>query len=455
MNFSLISIFFVSISVLAFFIAAKILTRDLKFNFKESIYLILASIILAISIIINCFLFTSGAVATNLIEESTLAILMFIYFFKVKFYSIKKSFILLFLVMLAIMVFETSWEAAALYTTTLVFCPYVQPQLAGAIVATLYTLGFYIVFVPSSFLFVKLSKNLRAIINGDVKLQTILASVSVFGLILMQAFVQLSLLYGYTVHILSPNIILLFGIIVAILVGFYLYIKSLEKKFKLQQEEAEAKNFHHYIQQIEQQHASMRKFKHDYQNILLSLESYLDDDDLDGLKNYYSQKIKPASDDITKSDFALEALSKIKVKEIKSILVSKLMMAQNLGIATTFESDEEIEHIPMDSVALVRMIGIIMDNAIEELEILGDGKLSVASFYIEGGGMCFIAQNSCRADTPPIHKLKQLGFSTKGEGRGTGLENLSQIVAHHPNVTLLTSIVEGNFIQKIVIEDES
>ena len=129
---------------------------------------------------------------------------------------------------------------------------------------------------------------------------------------------------------------------------------------------------------------------------------------------------------------------------------TKLMVAQNLDIDTTFEADGEIAHIPVDSVALVRMLGIILDNAIEELETLGQGKLLVACFKTEES-VTFVVQNTCRPNIPQLHQLEQAGFSTKGEGRGLGLSNLAEITNSYPEIALWTSIKDGNFIQKLTV----
>jgi len=238
----------------------------------------------------------------------------------------------------------------------------------------------------------------------------------------------------------------------ASLVCFTFYARFQKSQATLREKEIEHKTLLYYMDECEHQQTAMRKFKHDYQNILISMDSFLEEDDLPGLKQYYTTKIKAASDVITKSDFALEALSKIKVRELKGVLTAKLTMAQNLGIDTIFEADEEIDHISMNSVTLVRMLGIILDNAIEALDALGKGQLRAACLKT-GGGVMFIVQNDCSSDMPKLHRLQQAGFSTKGEGRGLGLNNLWELAGTCPNVTLQTNISDGKFIQRLMIGD--
>jgi len=238
---------------------------------------------------------------------------------------------------------------------------------------------------------------------------------------------------------------------------FFFYRKALETRlqtqYELKQKEAEQESLERYTNDLEQQQTAVRRFKHDYQNILSSMQVFFAEKDYAGLEQYYTSKVAPASEVITQNDFVLESLGKIKVREVKSILAAKLMMAQNMGIDTSFKAEGEVDQIAMDSVTLVRMLGIILDNAIEALAALGEGQIS-ASCLKTRGGAAFIVRNDCSIDIPKLRQLKQDGFSTKGEGRGQGLNILSELANTCPNVTLSTRIEEGKFTQMLVIGGE-
>jgi two-component system sensor histidine kinase AgrC len=164
------------------------------------------------------------------------------------------------------------------------------------------------------------------------------------------------------------------------------------------------------------------------------MSGFIEEGDWEGLREYYLLKIKTTSEIIDKSDFALENLSKIKVKEVKAILAAKLMMAQNLGlefdIKVEFEVNADIEAFPIDSVALVRIVGIIMDNAIEELTELKEGRLLVSCLKRDWE-IVLIVKNTCGLDV------------SKNQGI------LSEIIGNYPNITLETDIAEDGFIQKL------
>ena len=210
----------------------------------------------------------------------------------------------------------------------------------------------------------------------------------------------------------------------------------------------EQRSMEEYVSRVEEDNIEIRKFRHDFQNIMTSLSLYIEDGNLEQLREYYRLNFEAASELIAKSEFVISDLANIRVSEIKCILAAKLLDAQNLNIETLVEATSIIESVPVDTFSLVRMLGIIMDNAIEELSHHDDGKLAVACFE-QDDGVSFIVQNSCRSDTPPLHILKRVGFSTKGRGRGLGLNNLSELSSSMENVTLQTIIEGGYFTQKI------
>jgi len=222
-------------------------------------------------------------------------------------------------------------------------------------------------------------------------------------------------------------------------------------KDQIRQKETEHENMMFYTNEIEQQYTAVRKIQHDYQNVLMSLNAYIDDGNLEALQAYYHQNIISFMNISTKDSFALEGLGKVKVREIKSILAAKLMWAQSMDIKTIVEAKADITTISVDPIVLVRMLGIILDNAVEEIESIGHGIITVA-FHQDDEGQTFIVQNTCRENIEPLFQLKKFGYSTKGRTHGLGLNNLSELASTQDNVTLQTSCAHGMFTQKISIE---
>lgn len=247
----------------------------------------------------------------------------------------------------------------------------------------------------------------------------------------------------------SMAYLLFFIYTVTLIMSLSFYIQSLETKYQVKKKEDEYQAIQSYTDTLEKHQLDIQKFKHDYHNILISLSGYIEDEDLQGLKAYFKKEVIETSK-IMYHPFKLEKLSKIKQKSIKSMLTTKLIMAQEFGIDVSFEASENIKDISMDIVDFIRILGIILDNAIEELLVLEKGRLLVGLFKDVSATVC-IVQNTCRTTIPSIHQLREIGFSMKGEKRGFGLSSLEEITSKYQNVALKTSIFENQFIQELTI----
>lgn len=238
-------------------------------------------------------------------------------------------------------------------------------------------------------------------------------------------------------------------------IGFYVYsIYYLYRSARIREhtlrEEANYDYLMRYSKEIQEQYDRIEHTRKELTQILFTINQFIEEEDLMGLQEYY-QNVLPFYDDVVKKDsFLFNHLDKIKIPEIKSIFISKLMGAKHLQIDVHFESIWVIDHISIPTLTLAKMLGILLDNAIEALETIEDGQLNIGVIK-EKYGVCFIIENTCPASTPPLWQIWKEHFSTKGEGRGLGLSNLLTYVDHLPNVTLETDVIEGKFIQKIVI----
>ena len=205
-----------------------------------------------------------------------------------------------------------------------------------------------------------------------------------------------------------------------------------------------------YTEQLEQQHTAVRKMRHDYLNILTSMTGYVDEGDIRGLKEYIENEVLPVEKQIELDANQFKSLQNLKIPPIKALLFNKMNIAQILGIKTTAEIPNEIDKLNVKYFDLSRILGIILDNAIEESEQCEAPEINIGIFK-KNGSEIIIIENKCRLETPPLQKLKQAGFSTKGQERGLGLKNLDEMIAKEKHVFLETRINEGVFSQKIKI----
>ena len=205
-----------------------------------------------------------------------------------------------------------------------------------------------------------------------------------------------------------------------------------------------------YTNQVEHMYSSLRSFKHDYQNIMLTMSGYIETEDMEGLKGYFEKEIMPLNQQLSKSSANLNQLMNIKITEIKSIVSAKLLYAAELNINISIEVMEEISDISMDTVDLARLLGIFLDNAIEAALETETPTIHFAIIHSETEYLFMVANTFIDREIP-FAALKQPSVSTKGGNRGIGLYNANEILSQYQNIIWDTEIKNSCFIQRLHI----
>nr|WP_305139554.1 GHKL domain-containing protein [uncultured Acetatifactor sp.] len=207
-----------------------------------------------------------------------------------------------------------------------------------------------------------------------------------------------------------------------------------------------------YTRNLEAMYNSLRSFKHDYVNILLSLSGYIEDGDMDRLKDFFESKIFPTKNLITGGDYKLNQFSNIGVLEIKSLLSAKTIYAHESGIDITIDIPDKVESFLIDTVDLARILGIFLDNAMEATLETEQPQIGL-NIIQNKTGVSIIISNRFLDNGVMLHKLKQKGFSTKIGHQGIGLWNAQKIISSYDNVLLETTMKCDYFTQHIELTD--
>ncbi|MEB7754758.1 quorum-sensing sensor histidine kinase AgrC [Staphylococcus pseudoxylosus] len=288
---------------------------------------------------------------------------------------------------------------------------------------------------------------------SDLSLNKIyLTLVSLFLLII------LSLIYFYL-----PNRIISFGdakflsiiyavVIITTAILIITISFSIIRQIQYKRNKQEIENYYKYTLQIEKINHEMRKFRHDYVNILSTLSDFIREEDMEGLRDYFHSEILPMQDSMQMNAIKINGIENLHVREIKGLLTTKILQAQEKNIRISIEVPESIEKIDMPIINLSRVIGILLDNAIEASEKINEEPLiRIAFIKNEDTSVTFIVMNKCEPDMPKVHTLFQENFSTKGKNRGLGLSTLKELTDSTTNVLLDTTIDNNYFIQKVEI----
>lgn len=252
---------------------------------------------------------------------------------------------------------------------------------------------------------------------------------------------------GYPPHIIGINGVL-FGIFFLFSAALLwntsrVWKKELDSRRKLERQEQVLA----YTKTLEYLYQSMRSFRHDYLNILSTLQGYMMDNDMEGLKNYFRDSILPLNQACVPPTFVIGKLSNIKIPELKGLLYNKIIYAISLGIQVHLDIPNPVTRVSMDHVDLCRILGIYLDNATEAA--CQSERKQMDLLFLEETCSTFSIGNTSPSLTLPLSALAAPGTTTKGKDRGTGLYTVSQILEKYPTVLRNMSYHDNYFEQHL------
>lgn len=255
---------------------------------------------------------------------------------------------------------------------------------------------------------------------------------------------------GYNREIVLFNCVLFICYFIISTVLIVNIIKAHLEKTEMDMRQDSYNRLQEYTSQIENMYSSLRSFKHDYSNIMLSMSGYIEANDMEGLREYFEKEILPTGKNISKNTAHINQLMNIKTTELKSIISAKLLYAIELNINVNIEVTDEIAEIPMDTLDLSRVIGIFLDNAVEAALETDAPSISFALIHLDAEYI-FIISNSFLEKGIPYASLAQPNVSSKGTNRGLGLYNAHEIITKYNSVFLETEIQGEDFVQRLRI----
>lgn len=190
-------------------------------------------------------------------------------------------------------------------------------------------------------------KRLKVIKIIEKRYQLLMVLFLIFTLIIFYVNIFIGQQQGFSNENIRTNSILFF-IYACLLFAVYLGIVFIVvKDSEMEQERIQSQQLQEYTTQIEQLYSNISNFRHDYLNILVSLEEGIRQEDIETIKNVYHRVIKPSERVVKSNDYVLGKLRNLQINEIKSLLAAKIIKAQVEDISVNVEIEEVMSQIYM------------------------------------------------------------------------------------------------------------
>lgn len=257
---------------------------------------------------------------------------------------------------------------------------------------------------------------------------------------------------GFPTHMLTFNGILISIFSLFTIILFYNLYTLLQENYELNMKQKEQELSKDYTQRMESFYDELRTFRHDYRNILATMQHYIEEDNMASLKDYFEEKILPSGDALSSDGFLLGKLHLIEIPAVKSLLYVKLIAALNQKLNITLELTEPVTEIAMDEVDLSRMLGIFLDNA-REAALQTDEKMLHIAIVVNEDSVVFSIINSTLPIEVPLSRLEEKGYTGKESHDGLGLFKARQLLDPLDNVFYQVNY-DGTFRQTLEIRKE-
>lgn len=149
--------------------------------------------------------------------------------------------------------------------------------------------------------------------------------------------------------------------------------------------------------------------------------------------------------------------AKIPAGGLRGLIYSKVLLMKELEIEYELEISKEIKTVDLinkidDSTMLdiCKVIGVYLDNAIQEVEKLSDKHINI-EMYLEDNLLIISILNNYEG-TIEIDLLEESGYTSKGKGHGYGLTLSKEIINNNKNLTNEKSISQDIFTQTLKIK---
>lgn len=225
-----------------------------------------------------------------------------------------------------------------------------------------------------------------------------------------------------------------------------------QQRIQLETQQISMQQQNAYIESLEELQNEMRRFRHDYKNMIEGMYLQVREGDLKAMQSFIQDMTVDFDNQVGNEIQKLTQLGNIHMLEVKGLLLGKIEEMKKEQIDCELEVLRPFYKTRLRSTDLCRCLGILIDNAIDEVR---GKKMPKIHIMISSQEECTTVRiKNSLYSVVDFHKIWQQGYSTKGDGRGIGLASYKKILERYENIVPLTTIQDGYFIQELKIQEE-
>ena len=334
---------------------------------------------------------------------------------------------------------------------SLIFNPYItllNTDYENVLIVPIYKVPLTLIIYTIVFLLTYVLKNNKLHLNKldeiDKKSKSLIIANLVFGLIYISIEIGITMKY---VDILPLTYT--FSNFTMLLLYFIITLYSISKIIKLKTATTQLESAEEYNKTLHILHDNVRGFKHDFDNIVTTIGGYINTDDMEGLKKYYVQ----LEQDCEKvNNLYILNPDSINNPGIYNLLTSKYHEATEKGIDVNIYFLLDLNDLHMKIYEFARILGILLDNAIEAAEKSKEKLINISFRKDERNNRNLILIENIYANKDvDTEEIFNKGFTEKENHTGIGLWEVRKILSKNNNINLFTSKTDDLFKQQLEI----
>ena len=195
-----------------------------------------------------------------------------------------------------------------------------------------------------------------------------------------------------------------------------------------------------------------RVANHENKNQLLVIKGMIEKNDMDTVK-YINSIVKEKHED---NESFLYHTNKIPSGGLRGLIYYKILLMKEKKILVDLNIDKSVRKIKFDKIDidtnkdLCKIIGVLLDNAIEAVENLEQKKIQISLNYYDNLLKITVANNFI--GEIDICNIENKGYTTKGKGHGYGLSLVKNLIEKNKRIKNIKEINANVFKQNIILD---